>query len=887
MRQKYRRSVTCAALGAFWVFGATLTHGQFGQGTSRPKSEVDLLSSGEAVVPGEPFDVAFRFRLPKGWHTYWKNSGDSGQAPRVTWALPEGFEADELQYPVPKRHISAGSIVTNILDGQPVLLSRITPPDDIAETDVLLEAVVFYLICKTTCIIEQTSVRLELPVAAAATDPLPANEELFEIARMLLPKDRSKHLSVTAATDPSELAPGRPFRLVLDVDITPGFHMQSHEPTRKEFIKCDAFLESVEGVIFTGCSYPPPRFRDLEYIGRVSEYVGRIQVLIEGRTDASAVQGGRHFDGLLRHQICDDKGTCLPPDALTFSASSVVMGAPPTGATGTDVASAQSTGKGEARTSASATESGDGTALSQGASADPADGASSKGRFESSGAAAEDARASSSVENDTVGGLLGRFGIVGLFVGCFLYGLFINATPCVLPVLSIKVLGFVQQAHESRRRTLVLGVSFGAGVMVLFVILGLLAGTGRNVLQYPVAVIVLGAVVTALALSMLGVYTLQVPTTAAKLEERLQKEGPLSSFGKGALAPVLGFACTGPLLAGAFGWATQQPSHIAVVAFLFAGLGMASPYMLLGANPHWLSFVPKPGPWMITFERIMGFLLLAMVVLLLHPLVTQIGAEGLQWTLVFLVAVGLGCWIVGQVNLSMSAVRRWTYRVGAVGFVFATGGVVYGWMYPLHEAVGESRFDTVAPAIPPELFAMANGENGLCPVPWELLDPKTAHESVRDGETVFVDFATAYCAVCEAVKEAVWEQGIPWQRWSREAVEEAVRSGKIVFVDFTAAYCTQCKANKFAAINTPEVLDKMRNLDVVSFKGDFTKGDREILGVLREHSRAGVPLNLIYPAGKPDSPIVLRTQLTKDYLLKKFDEASGTSQKAAVGKTGS
>ena len=63
------------------------------------------------------------------------------------------------------------------------------------------------------------------------------------------------------------------------------------------------------------------------------------------------------------------------------------------------------------------------------------------------------------------------------------------------------------------------------------------------------------------------------------------------------------------------------------------GLGMAFPYILLGANPNWLSFLPKPGNWMVTFEHLMGFLLLAMVVWLIHPLVTQIGATGLEWTL--------------------------------------------------------------------------------------------------------------------------------------------------------------------------------------------------------------------------------------------------------------
>ena len=68
---------------------------------------------------------------------------------------------------------------------------------------------------------------------------------------------------------------------------------------------------------------------------------------------------------------------------------------------------------------------------------------------------------------------------------------------------------------------------------------------------------------------------------------------------------------------------------------------MASPYVILGANPGWLGFLPKPGQWMITFERIMGFLLLAMVVWLLHPLVTLIGPAGLEWTLGFLVVVAM------------------------------------------------------------------------------------------------------------------------------------------------------------------------------------------------------------------------------------------------------
>jgi thiol:disulfide interchange protein DsbD len=398
--------------------------------------------------------------------------------------------------------------------------------------------------------------------------------------------------------------------------------------------------------------------------------------------------------------------------------------------------------------------------------------------------------------------------------------LFINATPCVLPVLSIKVLGFVQQARESRGRTLMLGLAFGVGVMIFFVLLGLLAASGRNILQYPIAVIALGAIVMALALNMLGVYTLQAPDAASKLEAKIGQEGVAASFGKGALAPVLGFACTGPLMAGMFGFAAKQEPGVAIAAFLVTGLGMASPYVLLGANPNWLGFLPRPGQWMITFERIMGFLLLGMVIWLIHPLITHIGATGFEWTLVFLVVVALSCWLLGQVQITMPARKRWSYRGGAAGMVVLSWAVIFGMVYPLSEAQGGHTY--------------AGGND--------------------------------------------WSKGVPWRPWT---VEEAVRSGKTVFVDFTAAWCTVCKQNKGRAINTPEVLARMEEYGVIPMQGDWTGRGPEIAAMLAKYDRAGVPLNLIFPAGRPDEPIVLTPNLTKQYLLDKLEEA-GPSRDANI-----
>ncbi len=794
------------------ALAATVAFGQVGAPAKTPKAKVSLVPDVEAVSPGEPFEIGLRFELAEGWHIYWKNSGDSGQPPRVDWTLPGGFEAGDLQFPVPKRHVTGGAIVTNIIEGAPILPVRITPPQMIDESKVAFSAKVRYLICQKTCLLETAELKLEIPVAAAGDVVKPANEMLFRRARKALPTTTSKYLSVSASTKPETVSAGKSFELVIDATIKRGFHIQSHTPSNPAFIACEVYLEPSDGVIFDEAVYPPGKKRKVKYLGEVSEYGGKITIRVPGSLEADGDSGPRRLAGILKYQACNEKGTCFPPTAVAFATGEI--GRTKVGASGS-------------------------TAPAFAGAAEPT-GSQPPDRATDVGTAATEG------EEDLESWLRG-LGLPGLLLGCFLYGLFINATPCVLPLLSIKVLGFVQQAHESRSRTMMLGFSFGTGVMILFIALGFLAAQGTNLLQYPAAVIALGAVVMALALSMLGVYTLQVPTAATKLDATLQKEGIVTSFGKGALAPVLGFACVGPFMAGMFGWAAQQPPRTAFLAFLSAGIGMASPYVLLGANPRWLSFLPKPGNWMITFERIMGFLLLGMVILLIHPVVGHLGAEGLEWTLVFLVAVALACWILGQVNFSMSSTARLRYRGGAAALVIGAATAIFGWVYPIGEAVANN-----------ESAAGISGGHAQGWKYWKYWSP--------DSDAADLDAAVV-------IKDLAWKKDIPWQTWSNAAVAEAVGAGKCAFVDFTAAYCTNCKANKAAATNTPEASEKMKALDVIPFEGDYTSGNEEIHELLQQYERPGVPLNLIYAPGQPGNPVVLRPLFgSKAYLLDKLDE---------------
>ena len=778
-------------------------HAQFGKkrGKLRPKAAVSLVSSVEAVVPGQPFEVGIRFKLSPGWHIYWQNSGDSGIPVSAEWKLPNGFSADDLQFPVPARSVAAGDIVTNVLDGEPVLLVTITPPSTIRDDRIRLAAHVTHLACKTQCVREENDLSLDLPVAPEGGVATPANGKLFDRAHQALPKKASPRIHIQASTSVAKLVSGQTFDLKVQIDVASGFVLPARGGKDGKIVGLDVFVNRVEGVYYDRAVFGKPTTRTVEGYGSIPVFAGQTVVRIPGEVEEEISSGPVTLAGLVRFQACEESGKCLEPEAVTFALRVGETVSPKVG-----------------------------TAIEK-PDADPATAATTTTPANDSNGKSE---AALTPTVDTATSWINRWGLWGLLLGCFLYGLSINATPCVLPLLSIKVLGFVQQAHESRRRTLMLGLSFGAGVLVFFVLLGLLASAGKNILQFPVAIIALGGVVMSLALSMLGVFTLQVPTTATTLEAKIQKEGMISSFGKGALAPVLGFACTGPFLAGAFGWATQQPAHIAILAFLFSGLGMASPYVLLGANPNWLSFLPKPGNWMITFERIMGFLLLGMVLWLVSPLVAQIGADGLQWTLGFFVALAMACWVLGKVQITMPAPVRWRYRGVAAGIVVFSGLIVYGWVCPIGKAVARTR------------------------------------ERQMAGLTVVRD----------------WSTGIPWRRWSPEAVERTVLAGQPVFVDFTAAWCTVCKANKRLATNTEDVRAKMESCGMIPFQADFTSEDPEIANALHHFNRAGPPLNLIYRPDHPEEPIVLNTNLTKPYFLGILDQVC-ESRTASASPAGS
>ena len=239
-----------------------------------------------------------------------------------------------------------------------------------------------------------------------------------------------------------------------------------------------------------------------------------------------------------------------------------------------------------------------------------------------------------------------------IFFG-FLGGLILNIMPCVFPVIGLKILSFVQQSGHDRRKTFMLNVWYSAGLLAVFFILASLAvgpqrlGWGQLFAETWFT-ITLTAVVFVMALSFMGVWEVPLPTFlgGGKAGKLASQEGPAGAFFKGALTTLLATPCSAPYLAPALVWATAQPAWLTYAVFLSVGLGMASPYLLVGAFPELLRFLPKPGPWMETFKQFMGFVLIGTVVYLL----TILEPYNVVPTVGLLFGLWFACWWIGRLS---------------------------------------------------------------------------------------------------------------------------------------------------------------------------------------------------------------------------------------------
>jgi thiol:disulfide interchange protein DsbD len=414
-------------------------------------------------------------------------------------------------------------------------------------------------------------------------------------------------------------------------------------------------------------------------------------------------------------------------------------------------------------------------------------------------------------------------GIVTFLFFGFIGGFILNLMPCVLPVISLKIFGFIKQAGQSRQKIFRSGLAFTAGIFAWFIGLALLLialkAAGRDVtwggFQFTNAYFVLGlsVVVLVFALNLFGVFEISMPQTATRsVLGWTGAQGDVGSFFQGVFATVLATPCTAPFLGTALGFAFSQSPAVILAMFLAIAAGMSAPYFVLSAQPAWLRFLPQPGPWMLHVKQFMGFLLLATLLFLLYVLGAQRGLDGAIWASCFLLIVAIACWMKGAFIVpTASAAKRTASAVVMLVLLIASG------VYFIGNKFQSAKID------------IAQGQQG------------------------------------------------DWQRFTPERLQSERDQGHAVFVDFTAAWCLTCKFNEKAVLENSDVRAAFERHGVVKLKADWTNGDPVITKLLQHFGRPGVPLYVLYP-GKSEEPIVFPELLTKSILLDKLETITVASR---------
>lgn len=391
----------------------------------------------------------------------------------------------------------------------------------------------------------------------------------------------------------------------------------------------------------------------------------------------------------------------------------------------------------------------------------------------------------------------------------FLGGLILNLMPCVLPILSLKVLKVVNHAGESqtyiRRGFLYVCYGILASFLVLALVAIILRESGLAIgwgiqFQQPGFLIFLITILLAFSGSLWGLFEIHLPQSLMDRFHRLgqTRDHKIENFLTGAFATLLATPCTAPFLGAAVGFALAASAPVILAIFMSIAVGFALPYLVVALKPSWVALIPKPGKWMVYIRQALSLLLLASAIWLVTVLSDQMG---MAETLVVCAILAAGVAVASVLEL-----------------------------------VGEKNKKWVRAAFIPLLLALY------------FVPPFVNHDSIMQ------------------------EQKTYWQVFSPAAVEHNKRQGKVVFVDITADWCLTCKVNKAVALNRKEVFMWMMNNDVVALRGDWTNPDEVISKYLADHKRAGIPFNIVYGPHAPQG-IILPELLTPKRVIDALKQA--------------
>ncbi|MBE2264564.1 MAG: thioredoxin family protein [Burkholderiaceae bacterium] len=650
------------ALAAFAWPGAATAQGASRTVVTTPQVRAELMAwapqgvvaepalaaaAGAGASSAAPVWVGLQIAHKPEWHTYWKNSGDSGLPTTLEWSLPPGVIAGDIDWPIPKK-IPIGSLANYGYEGTVLLPVPLTitpdfkPPIGSNALQVKLKAA--WLVCRLECIPEEGEFALSIPIRGSTA----LNGAAFEAAFKATPK--------------------------------PVLSYEGVRPDSTIRIDGQRLQVSVQGL-------------PVELRGKALGFFPETPEVIETAAPYEQAWKGAVWTASVPIAAQRANGPSVMPVVLTeggqgWRAELKVLGEWPKVAAAATVSPALE------------------AALQANASANPAGGAPQGPSLT----------------------------LLAALVGALIGGLILNLMPCVFPVLAIKVMGFTRHADNHRAHR-ISGLAYTAGVIVSFMALGALLlalrAAGESLgwgfqLQNPWVVATLAALFTVIGLNLAGLFEFGsfLPSSVASLQAR---HPVVDSFLTGVLAVAVASPCTAPFMGASLGFAVGLPAAQALAVFAAIGLGLALPYLAASFVPAVANLLPRPGPWMETFRRLMAFPMFATVVWLVWVLGQQSGIDGAGALLMLLVA---GAFVLWSLTLNGRARNTFTL-ISIAGLVLLTLGI--------GRNVGKLTENSPV--------GVATTER------WQPWAPGKVEALLAGGHPVFVDFTAAWCVTCQYNKK--------------------------------------------------------------------------------------------------------------------------------------
>jgi suppressor for copper-sensitivity B len=397
-------------------------------------------------------------------------------------------------------------------------------------------------------------------------------------------------------------------------------------------------------------------------------------------------------------------------------------------------------------------------------------------------------------------------------------GLILNLMPCVLPVLSLKLLGAIGHGGGERRQVSLSFVAAAAGIVTSFLVLAAgavavkLAGgaVGWGIqFQQPLFLVFLILVLSLFAYNLFGLYEVGLPGWLGDVglhtgEEAVASGGVAGHFITGAFATLLATPCSAPFLGTAVGFALSRGSFEIFAIFAALGVGMSMPYLAVAVFPGLATRLPRPGRWMLWLRTLMGVAL-----------------------------AGTAVWLITVLAAGS----------GMVAAVTVAGLMVL--IVPLIWLMRSGRARRSAGLASLAVLAVATFAAPL------VLETRPNVSAASD-----VDMATA----------------LEWHDFDLAAIDQAVAAGKLVFVDVTADWCVTCKVNKRLVLDNAPVRDRLLADDVICMRADWTRPSNSIAAYLASFGRYGIPFNAVYGPGARDG-LVLSELLSAVSVLSAIETA--------------